>query len=208
MCHGIPLLVQERITGQGAGIFTLFNQGKPIVFFAHKRLREKPPTGGVSVLRESIPLDQGMKNHVVKLLSRLNWHGVAMVEFKLEEKTGIPYLIEVNGRLWGSLQLAIDAGVDFPYLLYKMALGELPDELATDYKTGVRSRWLLGDADHLYMRLLTNGSYLPPHYPSKLKCIMDFLKLYEKNTRYEIESFSDPGPWLYEVKEYIRQLFR
>ena len=204
----ITLLVQEHIMGQGSGVFSIFNNGKPIGFFAHKRLREKPPTGGVSVLRESIPVDQEMKNHVVKLLSHLNWHGVAMVEFKVDEKTGISYLIEVNGRLWGSLQLAIDAGVDFPYLLFQMALGELSEQPVTHYKTGVRSRWMLGDLDHLYIRLTHELKYLSPRYPSKLKCIMEFLKLYEKNTKYEVESFSDPGPWIYEVKEYIRQLFK
>ena len=49
-----------------------------------------------------------------ELLDELNWHGVAMVEFKVTED-GTPYLMEINTRFWGSLQLAIDAGVDFPY---------------------------------------------------------------------------------------------
>ena len=65
---------------------------------------------------------------------------------------GTPYLIEINGRFWGSLQLSIEAGIDFPFLLYKLALGnKLECELS--YKEGVKSRWLLGDLDHFYLKL-------------------------------------------------------
>jgi len=68
------------------------------------------------------------------------WHGVAMVEFKVSAD-GTPYLMEVNARFWGSLQLAIDAGVDFPWLLYQLATGR-DVESDDDYVTGVKSRWL------------------------------------------------------------------
>ncbi len=58
------------------------------------------------------------------------------------------------------------------------------------------------------MRLFKNGLNLPSNYPSKLECILDFLNIYDKNTRFEIESFSDPRPSLYELEQYIRELFR
>jgi predicted ATP-grasp superfamily ATP-dependent carboligase len=51
--------------------------------------------------------------------------GVAMVEFKLDRRKGnAAKLIDVNGRFWGSLQLAILSGVDFPYYLYQLAVGD------------------------------------------------------------------------------------
>ena len=40
-----------------------------------------------------------------------------MVEFKLDARDGVAKLMEINGRFWGSLQLAVDAGVDFPAIL-------------------------------------------------------------------------------------------
>jgi len=40
-----PFMIQERVEGQGKGIFALYNQGKAVAFFAHRRLREKPPSG-------------------------------------------------------------------------------------------------------------------------------------------------------------------
>ena len=109
-----PLLVQERIIGPGIGVFVLLWNGTLHAAFAHRRIREKPPSGGVSVLSESMPLDPGLLARSIALLREFDWAGVAMVEYKVDEKSGTPYLMEVNGRFWGSLQLAVDAGVDFP----------------------------------------------------------------------------------------------
>ena len=91
-----------------------------------------------------------------RILESVGWHGVAMVEFKVTAE-GTPYLIEVNGRFWGSLQLAIDSGVDFPWLLYQLANGTKVDEV-TGYAVGVTWRWLLGDFTRLCKVLLGNGS--------------------------------------------------
>ncbi len=76
-----------------------------------------------------------------------------MVEFKEDQSSRVPLLMEVNGRFWGSLQLAIDAGIDFPWLLLQMAKGQHVNVPENSYRCGVKSRWLLGDLDHLLMRL-------------------------------------------------------
>ncbi|OLE20554.1 MAG: hypothetical protein AUG50_00315, partial [Betaproteobacteria bacterium 13_1_20CM_3_63_8] len=106
-----PLLLQQRVVGPGAGIFLLLWDGKLRAQFAHQRLNEKPPSGGVSVYCESVALDEGLRDRSRQLLDRFGWSGVAMVEYKRDAATGEPYLMEVNGRFWGSLQLAIDSGV-------------------------------------------------------------------------------------------------
>ncbi|HEY8105395.1 MAG TPA: ATP-grasp domain-containing protein, partial [Gemmatimonadales bacterium] len=147
-----PLLLQERIVGPGVGVFLLVWNGELKAAFSHRRIREKPPSGGVSVYRESIPLDPELLARSRALLDRFGWQGVAMIEYKLNEATGTPYLMEINGRFWGSLQLAVDAGVDFPALLARLALGDDPEPVMS-YRTGVRSRWWLGDVDHLIARL-------------------------------------------------------
>ena len=115
-----PFLVQAYVSGKGQGLFALYDRGKPVAFFAHKRLREKPPSGGVSVLSESVKVPPNLYYMGRRILDPVQWHGVAMVEFKVADN-GIPYLMEVNARFWGSLQLAIDAGIDFPWLLYPLA---------------------------------------------------------------------------------------
>jgi len=198
-----PFLLQECISGHGEGVFALYDNGKPLAFFAHRRLREKPPRGGVSVLSESISVDPVLLSHARSLLDKANWHGVAMVEFKVAED-GTPYLMEVNTRFWGSLQLAIDAGVDFPYLLYQLACGKQPAPVAS-YKTGNRLRWLLGDMDNLYLTLKDRGNYSSGH---KLGAILHFMTPSLFRTRHEVNRLNDMGPFWCELRQYVRNITR
>ena len=198
-----PVLAQERIVGPGIGVFVLLRHGKLEAAFAHRRLREKPPSGGVSVLRESVPLDPELLDRCVQLLRRFDWEGVAMVECKLSEATGIPYIMEINGRFWGSLQLAIDAGVDFPTLLLAERNGAPP---VTQYAHGVRLRWELGDLDHLLARLRRSPEELalPPGAPGRLRAALDFLAAFGPRNRPEILRLSDPRPFVRELADWLR----
>jgi predicted ATP-grasp superfamily ATP-dependent carboligase len=200
-----PSLVQERIVGPGTGVFVLCDRGEVRVAFAHRRLREKPPSGGVSVLCESIAPAPRLLDQAARLLGPLGWHGVAMLEYKEDRRTGQPFLMEVNGRFWGSLQLAVDAGVDFPYLNWQLALGQGLD-ICPDYRIGVRSRWLLGDVDHLLLRLFHSNRDLPDSVPSKLQTLMQFLQFAAPGLRYEVFSREDPRPMIHEMRQYARQL--
>jgi len=195
-------LIQERIAGHGMGVFVLADRGKVVARFAHRRLREKPPTGGVSVLRESIPFPDLLRRPVDRLMEALEWFGVAMVEFRVDARDGKPYLMEINPRFWGSLQLAIDAGVDFPLLLYRLVQGErvAPTE---KYRIGVRCRWLLGDLDHLWIRMSRSHrpSELPPSLPGRPRALLDFLDPFAG--KMEVMRPSDPIPGFYEIGAYL-----
>jgi predicted ATP-grasp superfamily ATP-dependent carboligase len=191
-----PFLLQEYIKGEGRGIFALYDHGRCVALFAHRRLREKPPSGGVSVLSESVKVDPDMGKLSRRLLDHVGWHGVAMVEFKISPE-GAPYLMEVNARFWGSLQLAIDAGVDFPWLLYQMATN-VPLDRIDEYRVGLKNRWLLGDLDHLYLALKNTT-------PAAQKCraILSFLNFFNRDTKHEIDRWSDLRPFLFELKQYV-----
>lgn len=205
-----PSLIQRRVNGEGQGVFALMNSGNPLAMFAHRRLREKPPSGGVSVLRESIPLPQPAAEYALRLLKHVGWHGVAMVEFKMERESGVPLLMEVNGRFWGSLQLAIDAGIDFPCLLYRLAAGDKPQAPDNEYRTGIKSRWLLGDIDHLLLRLFKSDRELslPPDSPTKFQTLIDFCRFYQPGMRNEVLRSDDPRPFVREIRRYLGDLVR
>ena len=192
-----PFMLQEFIPGHGAGIFALYNQGEAITFFAHKRMREKPPGGGVSVLSESRRCDPDQLRYAKALLDSVKWHGVAMIEFRVDED-GTPYLMEINTRFWGSLQLSIDSGIDFPFLLHQITCGEKP-ESAKNYRVGQRLRWLLGDLDSLYLVLRSQK------YSWREKCsrILDFLTPHPTTTRHEINRLTDMGPAWFELRLYF-----
>jgi hypothetical protein len=73
------------------------------------------------------------------------------------------------------------------------------------YRCGVKSRWLLGDLDHLLMRLFKSEAILnlPPGSSSKWECVRDFARFLNKDTFCEIERFHDMGPVVYELKRYV-----
>jgi len=194
-----PFTMQSFIQGTGQGIFTLFNHGEPVCYFAHRRIREKPPGGGVSVLSESAPIDETLRTAAEALLRKVGWHGVAMVEFRVADD-GTGYLMEVNPRLWGSLQLAIDSGVDFPWLLYLVSTGQ---DLPPINRQHRRLRWLLGDLDRLYLVLKAPSSaYSIIH---KAREVLRFFRP-GRQTRHEVNRWQDLRPFWFELKQYIGAL--
>ena len=199
-----PILLQERVNGPGIGVFVCYNRGEIIAAFGHKRLREKPPSGGVSTLRESVPIHPAALEYTRRLLNHLEWHGVAMVEFKLDQLHGIPRLMEINGRFWGSLQLAIDSGIDFPAILIESVHNDCVAP-KLEYRLGVKTRWFVGDLDALIMVMLKKRKNLdlPQGFPSRVKYLRSFLKLWEKDMHYEVESLSDIKPWVYEISRWV-----
>jgi len=191
-----PLLLQQRVVGPGTGIFLLLWDGEIKAEFAHQRLTEKPASGGASVYRESVAIDEELRDRSRALLDQFGWRGVAMVEYKRDSATGQPYLMEVNGRFWGSLQLAIDSGVDFPRMLVGFALGEDTTEMPS-YRVGVRSRWWWGQIDHLVGRVRSSaGDPLPPNTPSARRAIGDLILGPFRRADYEeVLRWTDPRPF-------------
>jgi len=141
-------VIQEYIPGEGYGFYALLNRGRLRACFMHRRLREYPVTGGPSTLAESV-YDPKLKELGMRLLRALNWHGVAMVEFRKDYRDGEYKLMEINPKFWGSLDLSIASGVNFPYLTVKMAIEGDIDPVLT-YRVGVRFQWPFpGDLLHV-----------------------------------------------------------
>ena len=123
----------------------------PIALFQHRRLKEFPRSGGVSVVAIAEPVDSLLADHAMRLLKALEWEGVAMVEFRVDRPTQRVALMEVNGRYWGSLQLSILAGVDFPWYQWQVAHAQSSD-VPVCYRTGVTARWTHGALQRLSTR--------------------------------------------------------
>jgi predicted ATP-grasp superfamily ATP-dependent carboligase len=205
-----PSMIQEKIIGPGTGLFTLYDKNRHLALFSHRRIREKPPSGGVSVVSESVPLDKEMVAAADKLLSAVGWTGVAMVEFKRDLRDGKAKLMEINGRFWGTLQLAVVSGVDFPVLFLDYMQGKLPTETIAYYEVGRRLKWLFGAMDYFLIRLRNNDSalHLKPGEASKCRVFLDFIRIIEKNTSFDVFNQCDPGPFLQEAKTYIKDMIQ
>ncbi len=136
------VLVQELVPGRGAGIEVLAHEGTILFSFQHDRLHET--TGYGSAYRVSAPVNADLLDAVRRLFAAIRYTGVGMVEFRVDPESGRWCLLEINGRFWGSLPLAVASGADFPYFLYEM-LVHGKTSFPQSYRLGVRSRDLSFD---------------------------------------------------------------
>lgn len=167
------VLLQSYEPGVGVGVECLAREGRVLRAFQHRRLAEIPISGGASAWRESVPLDPELFAHAERLIEALGWTGLVMVEFKLGARS---WLLEINGRVWGSMPLAVLAGVDFPAELAELCCPAASDASGNghprlngtsaarlgEYRVGVRAynfelmlSWitqvLLGHTHHPYL---------------------------------------------------------
>ncbi|MBC7876521.1 MAG: ATP-grasp domain-containing protein [Anaerolineales bacterium] len=140
-------IIQEYIPGKIHGFYALMNQGELRACFMHERIHEVPPSGGPSSLAKNY-YDEDLVKQGTAILNALKWHGVAMVEFKKDERDGEYKLLEINPKFWGSLGISIAAGVDFPYILVKMALEGDIDVVNSTPEKNILYQWLSMDMAH------------------------------------------------------------
>ena len=209
-------LIQEYVPGHNISVALLFDHGEPKAACFIRVYRTMPLTGGTSVLRESVPPDPTLLKYATDLLKSLHWHGVAEVEFKVDPRNLAPKLMEINARIWGSMNVAIESGVDFPYLLYLLAKGEQIRPIFK-YKIGVKFRWLKGDSQNLHSILRGEPKLVNTEPANKLNAVLRFLQFYEKNIHYDGFTLYDPLPFFMEEASFAyeatknmtwRKLFR
>jgi predicted ATP-grasp superfamily ATP-dependent carboligase len=156
---GLPwerFYAQEKIDGEVHCVAMLFCAGRYRAKVAYKQIREYPVSGGQATLRISLR-NEDAEEGLRKILEHLKWHGICQADFVVDGKTGVSYLIDMNPRFWGSLAQGIASGVDFPYLLYKIAVeGDI--EPVREFKTGVVTQWFGGDIRALLSLLKSSNA--------------------------------------------------
>jgi predicted ATP-grasp superfamily ATP-dependent carboligase len=194
-------LVQSYVVGTGTGCFFLIREGEILARFQHRRIRDEDPTGSGSTLRISVPPDPTLMKASEQLLRAIGADGLVMVEYRVAED-GTPYLMEINSRPWGSMQLAVESGVDFPLLWYR-AVTEQPVEVIPSYRQGVVCRHLCGDLRHLENVLLGPPLGWSLDFPKRLPTLLEFLKFWGPNLCYDDFAAGDWRPGLAELRNYF-----
>lgn len=197
------VLVQEFVTGAGLG-FSCFACGSDVRLpFQWLRLREVDPRGSGSSLRKSVPLSPDILDFSSRLIASAVFEGIAMVEYKKPD-LGPPILMEINGRPWGSIQLAIAAGIDYPRYLADWALyGSLPNKEST-YRKGIVCRRMIGELTHLSNLRRGKPPEWPAPYPNFWITVAKMALPWYPGLRYDDLSFSDPKPGWAGIQEWLR----
>ena len=204
-----PVLLQEFFSGIGVGVELIAREGEIGYAFQHRRLHEVPLTGGGSSLRKSEPVMPQLLEASQRLIAALNWTGVAMVEFKMDPQTQEYSLMEINGRFWGSLPLAVAAGADFPSMLLDLELeGEMKP--CAPYRNNIYCRLLSRDLSW-YEAVLRGGTdQRIATVPSRWEVFKGLGLFFHPGHRYDVQGIRDPLPGIADVsrlgKGYVKRL--
>ncbi|MCE7798629.1 carboxylate--amine ligase [Sphingobium sufflavum] len=202
-------LVQGWCGGHGFGQMLMMQGGTARLRFQHHRLREFPASGGVSTLCETVPLslhsEQMAKSEA--LLATIGWEGPAMVEYRHDPATGRYWLMEINGRFWGSLPLASQAGAEFAWEQYRAAVPQADGPPQPAYRAR-RARYAIPDTKRLARILrapqaeVAAGQPAPSRWREALAWGADWL---DPRTGYYVWDWSDPRPLAGDLIGIIRR---
>lgn len=200
-------LVQEYCPGYGLGQFFYMHEHKAIRRFQHVRIAEWPPEGGFSSVCDALPLSQhqALQEQSIALLDAIGWDGVAMVEYRMDPRTGQAVLMEINGRYWGSYPLAVECKAGFALIAYCLhsRLGVPPLPLL---RQGIRCRMIATEIKRLVRiclrpELILDSAFKIDKFGEIRRFFLDFFR---PRVSYYVWSFTDPGPFFTDIGNLIR----
>ena len=195
LATGCEVIAQQLATGRREGVSLFIVNGELLAYCGCAALRTTPPLGGVSVMRESIPVSEELLNAAVSLATTIGVEGPSEVEFR-RDASGRPLLMEINARLAGTLENAIHSGVDFPLMIWQWGTGQ-PIEPVKSYRTGVRTRWLAGDMRWLWDGVMQAGR---PDSVSPARGLWTFTSEFFRTRHYDFVDRRDMRPAWAEVR--------
>jgi len=203
---GSGVLAQQFAPGRREGVTLLVAGGEVLASCGHVAHRTTPPLGGASVIRESIQVPPDLLDASVRLAKAIGIEGPCEVEFR-RDGDGEPLLMEINPRLAGTLENTLRAGVNLPLMIWRWAAG-LEVEPVTDYRTGVRTRWLAGDLAWVTQNMQRRGR--PDSVPVATSAWL-FTAEFFRSRHYDFFDLRDVRPGIAELRRmgaWTRRFFR
>lgn len=181
---GCEVIAQQLASGRRESISLFMLNGEMLAYCGATAHRTTPPLGGVSAMRQSIPVPKDLLDASVSLATAIGLEGPCEVEFR-QDARGNSLLMEINPRLAGTLENAMHAGVNLPLMTWQWATGQ-PVEAVLSYRTGVRTRWLAGDMRWLWDSMARRGR---PDTMSPARSLWTFTWEFARTRHYD---FLDP----------------
>ena len=200
---GSGLLAQEWVPGRREGVSLFIARDEVIAACGHIAHRTSPPLGGASVVRESLTPPADTLDASVRLAKAIGLQGPCEVEFR-RDAAGRALLMEVNARLAGTIENAVQSGVDLPLMIWRWATDQ-DNEPVAGHRTGVRTRWLHGDLRWLLQNWKRTGR---ADSVSRLASIGIFLAEFGKSAHYDYFDHRDVRPFLAELRYTLHVLVK
>jgi biotin carboxylase len=189
-------LVQEFEKGKIIDHDILAEDGELVSLLEAERLH-MPIEGGPSFYRKTTEVTPELEKYTEKLLEELKWTGVAQIEYIQREDES--FLLEINGRFWGSLPLAEAAGANFPLDLLDLLLyGKEPD---FSYRKNVYCRRLVYDLSWMLQNY--RHPQEDPYLRTKewRKVFSEFKNLLAGKESFDTFDLKDPLPFILNFRE-------
>jgi len=139
-------MAQEFVPGGPDDVYmtqVLYHQGELVAVCSHRKLRQFPLRGGTTARGVTVH-EPALDDQVTRIFSALCWHGPAKADSKRDARDGSFRLLELDGRVGASFEIAAGAGLDFIDLCCRMvADGRV--QPALHYAPGTRRRMLVYD---------------------------------------------------------------
>ena len=200
-------MIQEYCAGHGVGQMFLVQDGEVKLAFQHERLHEWPPEGGVSTLCKSLTLEhhRQCRESSMRLLKQLQWTGVAMVEYRYDPAKAEYYFMEINGRFWGSLPLAIAAGVPFASGWVALSQGR---NLQQPRYPQLHCRYMIPETRRLLRLLFQAKAVQDPCF--RVRSLQELVEYFRgflrRGTHYYLYSRQDPGPFWADMRNIMGKM--
>jgi predicted ATP-grasp superfamily ATP-dependent carboligase len=200
-------LVELRPPGDYLGYGAVCRDGEVIAEVFQERLRERGDLSGVSTFARTIPVDDAIRSAGRAILKGLKFNGPCLVEFTRGDD-GAVRLVNVIPRLWGSLALAMHAGVNVPWLVTRLARCDEvePGQIS---RPGVVWRWVVGDLEVLAQRLgrllsRVEGRGVIRRRAAGLRELLELRDLWQ--ARPDVFELDDPLPSALELKQRLEEI--
>ena len=185
-------LVQPVVQGRLMAFTSVVDaEGRMLARVQQVAERTWPQGLGCSVRARTVGVDEELAGKVGALLRKLGWQGLSELQFLVPEGDE-PQLIDFNGRFYGSMSLAIGAGVNLPDVWARSVTGRDTPE-PHDAAAGVRYQWLEGD-----LRAAREDTRGP------VRDLFDCLR-YARGARHSVSSLRDPGPFVYAFRALLAE---
>jgi predicted ATP-grasp superfamily ATP-dependent carboligase len=186
---GGKVLVQQVVPGRCEAIAFFYARREILARFAYWARRADPPLGGTDVMAQSIAVPADTGDLAEHLIREIGLEGYALVEFR-RDRSGRPYLMEINSRLTAGISHAVHAGIDFPYMLYRWAAGESIDAVQS-YAPGKWMRYLSGDIATTAASIQQRGR---PGVNPPARAMLEFITAFFVPAHYDYLDRRDPLP--------------
>ncbi len=197
---GGTIQFQQFLPGKREAVSFLYAHGTMYARFAQWAKRTQPPLGGTSVYRQSVAIPHDIGDQAERLVREIDLDGYSEVEFR-RGSDGKAYLMEINPRLSASVEVAVRAGVDFPYLLYQWALGERIERVE-GYRLGGWMRYLEGDIITTMQTISQRGR---PGVTPIPQAFLEFFTAFLVPTGYDYFDWRDLRPSLAATTEFAQR---